>query len=90
MWLRSKAPYARGKAVSVAAITFSAGESALYVFEREELIRLREDFAAFRRSGEPEGGAYRGRELRPYGLGLSVASPESGLTLTFEEIYSID
>ena len=89
MWLRSQAPYARGKAVSVAVITFRAGGPALYVFEREELVRLRGDFAAFRRSGEPEGGAYRGRELRPYGRGLPVASPEAVLTLTFAEIYSI-
>ena len=92
MWLRSKAPDARGGAASVAAVTFSAGPhagSALYVFAREEFLRLKRDYAAFRRSGTPEGGTYRGRELRPYRGGRPDSLPEAGLTLIFKEISSI-
>ena len=79
--------------MSVGAITFSGGPhtaSALYVFEREELLRLKEDFAAFKESGMPEGGVYEARELAPYPGGRSDSSSETGLTLSFKEIYSID
>ena len=93
MWLRSKTPGARGKVVSVGAITYSGGPRtgpALYVFERGELLRLKKDFASFRGSGMPEGGTYEARELGPYPGGRSGASAEAGLILSFKEISSID
>jgi hypothetical protein len=93
MWLRSKAPNTQGKVVSIGAITFSGEshtEAILYVFEREEFLRLKKDFAAFKKSGVPESGTYEGRELRSYPGGRSDASSEMRLTITFKEIYSID
>ena len=93
MWLRSKAPDTRGKVVSVGAITFSGGPhtgSALYVFEREEFLRLKKDFASFKGSGMPEGGTYEARELGPYPGGRSDASSEARLILSFKEISSIN
>ena len=92
MWLRSKAPSRQGKAGSIGSITFrgkSHIETVLYIFEREELMRLKRDFAAFKESGCPEGGIYEGRELHSYPGGRSKTLPERGLTLAFNEIYSI-